>query len=867
MVTITPLYSLNAKYIMRFLYLLFLTVIFPSALSAQKIFGTVFSETGDLLPFSSITVKGSSTGASANNRGSFSFSLPQGTYTLVCQHIGYTAVEKTITVSKDMEITFILKEQKFTLQEVVVKSGSEDPAYEIIRQAIKKRPYYHTQVNAFTCDLYTKDLIKLRNLPDKILGRKIPDDERNELMLDSSGKGIVYLSESVAKVNLQLPDKFKMEVISSRVSGSGDFGFTFPAFISLYDNNVNVFQNRFNPRGFISPIADGALRFYKYKFLGTFFENGKAINSIRVIPRRTFEPLFSGVINITDGDWRIHSFDLLLTKTSQLELLDSLQITQQHVPVNENTWRVKSQLLHFNFNQFKVDAIGNFLSVYSDYNVNPVFGKKFFDRIVIRYDTAVNKKPKSYWDTTRPVPLETEELKDYQVKDSIYESRKDSLLSQKDIDSLNKRQGKINPLKALWTGIRRTHFSRKQTYSWGIESPIQNIEYNAVEGVVMNLYGNFETYLKKMRSYFSFEPNLRYGFNNTHLNAWANLTFRTRDEDANRKAKRFVVTFSGGKRVSEYNKENSIAPFVNSLSILLYGNNNIKTYENYYGSVAFSKRFESGIRFTLGALYEDRIPLANTTYFTFWKKDSAKITPNYPYEAVGITATDIVPHQALILSAEASFKPGQRYIQLPYSRISLGSKYPTFTIGYSKGINGVFGSDVDFDKWKFNISDEKNLKLAGTLKYKIGAGGFLNAKKVYIQDYQHFNGNQAVAASEYVNSFQLSKYYEHSTTASIYGIAHLEHHFNGMLTNKIPLFKRLGWYMVAGGNALYVTKKNNYEEAFIGLENILKLLRVDVVVGFNNGRIGHTGIRIGTGGVLGSNVQVNRRKGSASISL
>ena len=833
--------------------------------SAQKIYGTVFSERGDLLPYASITVKGSSIGASANNRANFSFSLPAGTYTLVCQHIGYAAAEKTITVSKETEVTFILTPQKLLMKEVVIKTGSEDPAYEIIRQAIKKRPYYHSQVDGFTSDIYTKDLIKLRNLPSKILGRKIPEEDRSDLQLDSSGKGIIYLSESVAKVNIQLPDKFKMEVMSSRVSGSGDFGFTFPAFISLYTNNVNVFQNRFNPRGFISPIADGALRYYKYKFLGTFFENGKAINSIRVTPRRAYEPLFSGVINITDGDWRIHSFDLVLTKSSQLELMDTLQITQMHVPVNDNVWRVKSQLLHFNFNQFKIDAVGNFLTVYSNYNINPVFPKKFFDRIVIKYDTGVNKKPKAYWDTTRPVPLETEELKDYQVKDSIYELHKDSIMSQKDVDSLNKKQGKIKPLAALWSGIHRTHYSTKQGYSWSIESPIQNVEYNAAEGLVLNLNGDFNAYFKKIHSHFSFEPNLRYGFNNTHLNAWANIIFRTRDDDANKKLKRYAFTFSGGKRVSEYNKDNSLSPLVNSISILLYGNNYIKTYENYFGGIQFSKRFESGLRFNVSALYEDRIPLNNTTKFTFFRKDTINITPNFPAERVSVS--DIVPHQALLVSFSISYKPGQKYIQLPNSKIPLGSKYPTFTFGFTKGIKNIFGSDVDFDKWKFSISDDKNFKLAGSLKYKIGAGGFLNSKKVYIQDYQHFNGNEAAAASEYVNSFQLVKYYSNSTTNQLYGIAHLEHHFNGLLTNKIPLFKKLGWYMVAGTNTFYVNTNSNYVEVFAGLENILKIFRVDVVAAFENGKRGHTGIRIGTGGLIGNSIQVSRKKGSATISL
>ena len=57
-------------------------------------------------------------------------------------------------------------------------------------------------------------------------------------------------------------------------------------------------------------------------------------------------------INITEGDWRIHSTDMYLTKKSQLELLDTLRINQFHVPAGKDTWRVKNQLLHFNFKSF-----------------------------------------------------------------------------------------------------------------------------------------------------------------------------------------------------------------------------------------------------------------------------------------------------------------------------------------------------------------------------------------------------------------------------------------------------------------------------------------------------------------------------------
>jgi hypothetical protein len=254
----------------KLLLLLFMIPVFTA--SGQKIEGSVKDEEGNILPFASILVKGTTLGVTANNRGQFSISLAPGNYTLDCRYVGYTSQEKQISLGTANEtVNFVLAIQNLTLKEVIITNDGEDPAYEIIRQAIKKRPFYEEQVKALEAEVYIKGIVKMINLPNKFMGKKIPEEDRSGMGLDSSGKGIIYLSESVTKVSAQQPDKFKLEVISSRVSGSNGIGFDFPAFISFYKNNVNVFTSQFNPRGFVSPIADGALNFYKYKFLGSFF--------------------------------------------------------------------------------------------------------------------------------------------------------------------------------------------------------------------------------------------------------------------------------------------------------------------------------------------------------------------------------------------------------------------------------------------------------------------------------------------------------------------------------------------------------------------------------------------------------------------
>jgi len=842
---------------MRRYLLLFLLPLLSYASLAGRLSGTVSDEKGNPLPYASVFVKATTRGTTANNQGNYFLELEPGEYTIICQYVGYTRVEKKISVNSDpAKLNFTLTLQRTEMKEVIVKVGGEDPAYEIIRNTIKKKKDYVAPMDSFTCEAYIKTLIKTRKLPKRIFGQKIPDEDRKDMGVDSIGRGIIYLSESLTKIAFKKPEKVKLEVLSGRESGSNGYGFNFPTFINFYNNNVNVFTSQLNPRGFVSPIADGALNYYKYKYLGSFFEDGKEINQIRVTPRRKYEPLFAGTINITEGDWRIHSLELTLTKESQLEILDTMRIKQIHVPINKDIWQTKDQVVYFTFNLLGIDATGNFLNVYNKYDPNPQFSKKYFNNVIVAYDTAVNKKSKAYWDSIRPVQLEVEEAKNYKIKDSIFQTQRDSMWSKSRIDSMRKRQGHVTIGKVFWDGFNRSNFNQKKPFSYSWQPVLKNLQYNTVEGIAMNLEASFRTTIGKKRQQLSFTPHIRYGFNNTHLNAWASVNLFKRtftwDQDGGT-SNRSSWTLSGGKRISQFNKENPITPLMNSVYTLLEKENYMKLYENYFGDIAYARRFDNGLRITGDVLYEDRLPVENTTDYSIIKFNNKSFTLNYPFEKID---SQFTRHQAVIVSVGIQFQPGQQFIQFPRGKMPIGSKYPTFSFNYSKGLENILGSDVDFDKWKFSVWDDMNFKLRGLLKYRFSIGGFINSKKVFIQDYQHFNGNQLLAASPYLNSFQVAPYYENSTTAAFYAVGHLEHHFNGFLTNKIPLFKKLNWHLVAGSNAFWVNNKNNYAEVFAGVENILKIIRVDFVGSYLNGNKGQFGVRIGFGGLLGGNIQV-----------
>ncbi|WP_158638298.1 DUF5686 and carboxypeptidase regulatory-like domain-containing protein [Panacibacter ginsenosidivorans] len=831
---------------------------------AGKISGTVSDEKGSPLAYASILIKENGHGTTANQEGRYSLELNTGDYTIVVQYVGYAKQEKKIHVeTKSLQLDFQLLPQQLNLNDVVVKSGAEDPAYAIIRHAIKKREEYRTAVDSFTCEAYIKTLLKTRTLPRKILGKTMDSATWKQMGVDSNGKGVIYLSESMTKIAFKKPDKIKLEVISGRESGTAGYGFSFPTFIDFYNNNIEMMGGQVAPRGYVSPIADGALGFYKYHFLGSFFEDGKEINRIEVIPRRKYEPLFSGTIEITEGDWRIYSLDLMLTKESQLELLDTVKIKQIHYPVTPTIWRTKDQVMYFTFKKFGIDAVGNFLNVFNNYNVTPAFKKKFFNNIVVRFDTGVNKKPITYWDSVRPVPLEPEEVKDYKVKDSIFSYQRDSSFTKRYRDSLRRMQGKISLKNVLWNGFTRSNYNPKKWTSIQWQPLLKQVQYNTVEGLVLNTEATLSRAYPKVKRELSFTPHLRYGFSNGHFNAWGTLNYNKRsfwwdnsnagDESAE-SFRQNNFSISGGKRVNQFNKDEPISPLYNSVVTLFFNHNYLKIYENYFAQFNYHGSSQAGLKYSVSFLYEDRVPLENTTDFAIIKYDPQKFTPNYPFEKI---YQQFIRHQAFIAEVSLEYQPGQQFAQFPRYRVPLGSKYPTFSLDYQKGIDNIFGSDVNFDKWTFAVTDDINLKLAGQFSYRFDIGGFINDKSVFIQDYRHFNGNQIIIASKYLNSFQTAPYYANSTTASFYATGHVEHHFNGLLTNKIPFFKRLNWNLVAGSNAFYVNKNNNYAEIFAGLENILKLFRVDVVGSYLNGNNGQVAVRIGFGGLLGGKVRSN----------
>jgi hypothetical protein len=281
-----------------------LLLLLASLSNFAQIRGTVSNEKGDSLPFVTIFSANTYNGTTSNDSGKYELNIKTiGKQTIVFQYLGYKTQKITILVEKLPYILDVkLLGESYTLNEVII-NPKDNPAIAIIRSAIANKKENSDKTGRYKADFYSRGIFKVKDLPKKIMGMKVDLNEQMGSNLDSTGSGIIYLSETVSKIVFEKPNNLKERIIASKISGN-DKGFSYnTAKSATYDfyNNTLDFD-----LSLISPIANNAFNYYKYKLEGTFFdENNQQICKIKVIPRRDNEPVFEGYIYIVDDSWAI----------------------------------------------------------------------------------------------------------------------------------------------------------------------------------------------------------------------------------------------------------------------------------------------------------------------------------------------------------------------------------------------------------------------------------------------------------------------------------------------------------------------------------------------------------------------------------
>jgi hypothetical protein len=793
--------------------------------------GKITDDKNQALSFSSVLVKGTTQGTNANADGFYSLKLTPGTYELIFQYVGYKKKIEKLVVDGNTTKNVVLAPESYELKEVVIKDG-EDPAYAVIRAAIKKRKYYLNEVDAFTCKAYIKGLQRLKDFPKKMV-KLINAMNTSGEKIDSTLLGVVYLSESETKYHYRKPNDEKEIMYSSRVSGDNkafSFNQVSDMKFSVYENLITL--DGLSDRPFISPINENALLSYRYKLLGTTFEDGKMLNKIEITPKRKTDPCFRGIIYIQENTWRVHSADVYLTKDAKIDFVDTLHIKQLNAPVNDSIWMPTGLNMTFNFKVFGFVGDGYFNAVFSDYDMHPVFPKKFFKNEVLKVEDGANKKDTGYWKESRPVPLTSEEQADYRKKDSIGAIKN----SDRYKDSIDKRGNKLT-INDLIMGYSYNKTAKK--FSLNTSGLLTSgVQYNTVEGVNASIKVDMTKRYENNR-YHNLAATVRYGFSNYLWGGTANYKYLIKPE------KFESINVKVGTSALQFNSNDPINATMNTYYTLFNNDNFMKLYKKTYASFSYRKELINGVIGYFETEYSERSSLRNTANDLWIDNKNKLFTSNNPLKS-NTDDSSFAVNNSFVVGVGFTIRFKQKYYTRPHQKIIVGSKYPTLGLSYIKAIPGL-NTKADYDVAKIVVDDNIKLGLFGTFAYRLKGGYFLTNKYVEFMDYKHFDGNQTILANnDYLNSFKLLPYYTYSTK-NWYAEGHAEHHFNGFIFNKVPLLKKYRIQEVVGGHVLFNDKLDQYYEINFGIEHILQIIRIDYVLGYGPKGNFNQGFVIGLG--------------------
>ncbi len=768
-----------------------------------KISGTVKNSSLEPVAYASVSIKELQLITQTNKEGKYSFTVEEGKYDIVVTMVGYKPQVLTLVVNaKDVNQDIILDELRKQNEEVQVIAVRKDRWREILTNVIRNKENYLGATSTYSCDVY----IRATQENEKTVFKKRKENDTAKQIPQSTTNATPTLN-SMGEIVLQLdktePEKIKETRKGVRIQGNIDQLF----YTRTTDGNFSIYQNlikvpALSDMPMLSPLSNAGLNAYNFKTTKLRKRNGRRFYTIRFTPVKAGNALIEGTMEIMDSLWVVtdvtYSFPNYL-----LDQYDYFEVNQEYDTTETGLYLLKKQDLTYVSKLGKNVNTGRTLAIFSNYNIDAKFSKKYFTNELSVTTAEAYEQDSSFWEQVRQEPLTKEQLNFIRYNDSVARAH-----STKDyLDSIDKAFNKVTLGKVAFKG--QGFYSRTRERSLFIGPMVNIIQPLQFAGTRIQLdYDYHKTYGSRKQE--TIWGNINFGFKNQDLKGEI-------------KIRKLYNTFSRGT----------------------YELNASRAFSSLFNSGSWQDQLKrSGIyeKDDIGAQHE--VELLNGLYFvnkidySFRRNaDRYKLntdSANYLWGLFKLRPSDrpiVFPaYQGLFNTVSIKYTPQQKYITEPREKIILGSKWPTFSLTWRRGIPNILGSSVDYDYIEYKIDQKLNLKLLGVTQYNITSGSFHNIKSIFEPDYKFIRQGDKFVFLNPNNTFQamdtsfhvFSRFYEF----------HLVHNFNGFILNRIPFLKKLKLNEIAGGG-IFKSKERNltYFEGFVGLEKIVKAFNERYKVG------------------------------------
>jgi hypothetical protein len=807
------------------------------------------AKTREPLPFVYVTLENTSTGTVTDNKGNYNIVTTATSYKVKFSFIGYETVSRIITPGKIQTINIELMPLSVELAEVIVKpakksySNKNNPAVDLIGKVIENKSRNRIEgLDYFQYNKYEKIVISLSNLQEDFKQPRAFNkfqfvlENVDTSRLDGRKNIPVYIKETQSDYYYRKNPKSDKEIIRAEKTIKFDEYVDNKGFsakikylyqdIDIYDNEIFFLSNKF-----LSPVSAAAPLLYRYFILDTSLVDNVRCIKMFFEPRNPADFLFHGFLFInSDSSYAIKKIDMSFNKGINIDWVNDVRIVQDFEEIQEHEWLLtKDEVsVDFGISQNMLGLYGQREVYYNKYSVNEPIADTVFkgpDKI-----TKLNEYANlpNFWESARLAPLTNSENALYNIVDSV-----------KKIPAFRRRMEVVMLLTSQFVNFGKFEIGPVETF----------YSFNQIEGSRLRFGGRTTPEFNK-RIYF--DPYLAYGFRDEQFKYNLGVTYSLSGNSIYKFPVKSVrlsyqyETETPGLFFQYAAKDNILMSFRRGVDDKMFYNRTIRW--------EYLNELENHFSYTIGYNFTRQVPAGNL-YFT--TTDDLPKTNEIPY----------------INISEAYFKlryaPKEEFFQGKVNRYPVASKYPVIRFQGNFGLKNL-NSDYDYQKFKFGISKRFYFSIIGYTDIAAEAGKTFG-KVSYPLLFIH-NANQTYSYQKY--SYNMMNFLEF--VSDQYFSLNIDHSFNGFFLNKVPIVKKLKFREVATFKILYGRVSNNndpdlntdlfkfptnndgspltfsleqkpYIEASIGLSNILRILRIDLVKRFtylDNPNVSSAGFRI-----------------------